>query len=197
MTDPVQARAVGRPWAGLALWTLAGLLLGGLAHLAMLVALPALADGTGLERLGALAGTGAFRPVSPTPALPWADPALRLAACRYDLRAGPYRLHVPLASGLGFVSVSFYGPDGLGYEALTGSAAVDGAIDAVLHTPAQSAVRSAAPAALQGGAGQSGTLHVVAPASKGLVVLRALVAAPNQEGAATATLAAATCGPAP
>lgn len=97
-----------------ALWAFAGLVLGGVIHIAVILTLPALATEGLWQRVLALDALN--RPVvlaapaaqQPNPLR--LDPELAYAVCRIDLREGPGYLRGTLPSG--YWSVAVYGPNG-------------------------------------------------------------------------------------
>lgn len=170
------------------LWSLVGVLIGILAHLVSVIALPRLSAQTGFQRIGVMAKADGFAilPADKTP-LPMPDPAIITAFCRYDLAGGAVRLHVPVPSG--FLSISFYTTAGLNFYALTDRAAANGAIDLTLYTPAQLAQVRA-----NEGPDQPGAPRLQAPQDRGLVALRALIAEPGEKAETERALTAARCG---
>src|SRR5687767_9714415 len=102
-----------------ALWGLGGLLLGGVVHLATVLLLPRVATQDAYSRLLAMAPVNAVAPIpDPTPeraVLPFMDPAVAAAVCRYDLANGPLKLTAPVSPA--YTSVSFYTRFGVPYYA--------------------------------------------------------------------------------
>jgi uncharacterized membrane protein len=97
-----------------ALWVAAGIVLGGIIHIAVILTLPALATEGLWPRISALGALN--KPV--VLAVPAAgepnplnlDPELAYAVCQLDLRAGPGYVRGTLPAG--FWSVAVYGPTG-------------------------------------------------------------------------------------
>ena len=83
------------------LWVLGAVLLGGIVHLATVLALPRAANQDAYSRLVPLAKVNAVVPLpSPTAEasiMPFMDPAFMAAVCRYDLTGGVIKLNVPLS----------------------------------------------------------------------------------------------------
>jgi len=171
-------------------WTLAGLLIGVLAHLISVVVLPRLSTQTGFQRAAAVAGTNGFNvfQADKTP-LPLPDPEMISAFCRYNLVDGPIKLTVPV--GADFLAISFYTSAGLNYYALTDRAAANGVIDLNLYTPAQLAQVRA-----KEGPDQPGSPRLQAASERGIVVLRALIPEPGEGAQIQLALSSAHCGPA-
>ena len=97
-----------------ALWAFAGVVLGGVIHIGVILTLPALAtEGlwqrvTALDALNKPVVLAAPDALQPNPLR--LDPELAYAVCRIDLREGPGYLRGTLPSG--FWSVAVYGPNG-------------------------------------------------------------------------------------
>jgi len=178
----------------LALWLLAGLLLGGVVHLTSILLLPRTASQDAYSRLEAITPVNAVAPL-PAPApdndvLPFMDPAFAVAVCRYDLTAAPLKLTTPV--GQAYTSVSFYTRFGVAYYAINDRAAGRRTVELDLMTPEQ---RSQLPDDEEVTAADR--LIVESPTPVGLVVLRALGPEPSAMAVARGVLAAAQCRPNP
>ena len=123
--------------------------------------------------------------------LPFADPAVAMAFCRYDLASGPIRVTAP--AGRAFSSISFHTRRGLVFYALTDKAATHGVIEAVLGTP----TGSSALAAHDDEEDPSHDLRVAAPAREGYVVIRVFSEFPSLYPEAEAEAKRLTCKPEP
>ena len=112
-------------------------ILAALVHLIVVLIVPLVASRDAFQRLEPLGGlneTVVLPRAGPTATLlPYADPAVAMGFCRYDLTQGPIRVTAP--SGRAFASISFHTKRGLVFYALTDRAATHGVIDAVLATP--------------------------------------------------------------
>ncbi len=121
------------------LWILAGVLLGGIVHLATILALPRTASQDAYARLAPITPVNAMTPIpAPTPAnalLPFMDPAFAVAVCRYDLSAGPMKFTAPVSQA--YTSVTFYTRYGVAYYAINDRAAGRRLIELDLMTTAQ------------------------------------------------------------
>lgn len=163
-------------------------------HLVSILLMPTLAPADALRRLAA--GTGANRieilpPVRPESMhVPFADPAVQLAVCRFDIAASPVFVRVRTADS--FVSVTLLAPTGRVLYTLTDRAAVRGLIDLRLLTRAQLQQLEAGEA--EGEPVQE--LRLELAETSGLVVIKALSPWPSLAAAAEETLAAARCDPA-
>jgi uncharacterized membrane protein len=176
------------------LWGLGGLLLGGLVHLATVLLLPRVATQNAYSRLLAMSPVNTVAPIpDPTPErapLPFMDPALAAAVCRYDLSNGPLKLTAPVTPA--YTSVSFYTRFGVAYYAINDRAAGRRVIELDLMTVEQ---RAQLPEDEEVTAADR--LIVESPTDTGLIVLRALAPEPGLMPNVRAALAAARCRPAP
>ena len=178
----------------LLLWLLAGLVLGGIVHLASVLLLPRTATQDAYSRLQPITPVNAVAPLpvpSPDSAiLPFMDPAFAVAVCRYDLASAPLKLTTPV--GQAYTSVSFYTRFGVAYYAINDRAAGRRVIELELMTAEQ---RSQLPDDEEVTAADR--LIVESPTQTGLVVLRALSPEPSSLPVARGILAAAQCRPNP
>jgi uncharacterized membrane protein len=174
----------------LALWLLGGILLGGIVHLATVLALPQLATQDAYSRLTPVAPVNAVA-VLPTTTpdqsvLPFLDPAFAMAVCRYDLTNGPLKFSVPVSPA--YTSVSFYTRNDIAYYAINDRAAGRRVIELELMTSAQ---RGELPGDEEVTAADR--LIVESPTLTGLIVIKALAVEPGLMPAAQTALAAAKC----
>ena len=174
------------------LWITGGLVLGGLVHLASIMALPRTATQDAYARLAPSAPVNGFAVLPPpTPAgssVPFMDPAFATAVCRYDLGRGPIKLAVPVTQA--YTSVTFYTRYDVAYYAINDRAAGRRSIDLDLMTPKQ---REELPDDEEVTAADR--LIVESPTVTGLIVARAFAPEPSLMPEATAALAAAQCRP--
>jgi uncharacterized membrane protein len=175
----------------LILWTLAGLLLGGIVHLATILLLPRTATQDAYARLEPLTPVNTMTPIAtPTPAqavLPFMDPAFAVAVCRYDLTTGPMKLTAPVSQA--YTSVTFYTRRGIAYYGINDRAAGRRTIELdLMTTPQHDAMPEEADVTA------ADRLIIESPATTGLIVVRALSPEPGLMPMAQATLAAAHCG---
>jgi len=178
----------------LLMWLLAGLVLGGIVHLASVLLLPRTATQDAYSRLAPITPVNAVAPL-PVPSpdnaiLPFMDPAFAVAVCRYDLANAPLKLTTPV--GQAYTSVSFYTRFGVAYYAINDRAAGRRVIELELMTAEQ---RSQLPDDEEVTAADR--LIVESPTQTGLVVLRALSPEPSALPVARGILAAAQCRPNP
>ena len=172
------------------LWTLAGILLGGIVHLATVLALPRTATQDAYARLAPMTPVNAVTPLPPpTPGnavLPFMDPAFAVAICRYDLGSGPIKLTAPVSQA--YTSVTFYTRRGVAYYGINDRAAGRRSIELDLMTTAQ---HDAMPE--EADVTAADRLIIESPSTTGLIVLRALSPEPGLMPMAQAALAAARC----
>ena len=172
------------------LWTLAGVILGGIVHLATILVLPRTASENAYDRLAPITQVNVMTPIpGPTPAkatLPFMDPAFAVAVCRYDLGQGPMKLTVPV--GLAYTSVSFYTNRDIAYYAINDRSAGRRAIELDLMTPAQ---RAEMPEDEEITAADR--LIVESPSLTGIIAIRALAPDAGLMPMAKRTIDAARC----
>jgi len=172
------------------LWILAGILLGGIVHLATILALPRTASQDAYARLAPITPVNAMTPIpAPTPAnaiLPFMDPAFAVAVCRYDLSAGPMKFTAPVSQA--YTSVTFYTRYGVAYYAINDRAAGRRLIELDLMTTPQ---REDLPD--DENVTAADRLIIESPTLTGLIVVRALIPEPGLTPMARASLADAKC----
>ena len=178
----------------LLLWLLAGLVLGGIVHLASVLLLPRTATQDAYSRLAPITPVNAVAPL-PVPSpdnaiLPFMDPAFAVAVCRYDLANAPLKLTTPV--GQAYTSVSFYTRFGVAYYAINDRAAGRRVIELDLMTARQ---RADLPDDEEVTAADR--LIVESPTATGVIVVRALGPEPGMMPMARRALAAAQCKPQP
>jgi uncharacterized membrane protein len=164
-----------------------------LVHFVVVLLAPYVASRDAFARLaplGALNDTVLMQRGGPAQKmLPYADPAVAMAFCRYDLTSGPIRVQAP--AGRSFSSISFHTRRGLVFYALTDKAAIHGVVEAVLGTPAE--VRALA--AHDDEESPSHDLRVAAPASEGFVLMRVFSEFPSLYAEAEEQAKRLTCKP--
>jgi uncharacterized membrane protein len=172
------------------LWIIGGILLGGVVHLATVLAMPRAATQDAYSRLAPIAPVNAMvplpEPTAQTSILPFMDPAFASAVCRYDLSSGMIKLNAPVSEA--YTSVTFYTRESVAYYAINDRAAGRRAIELDLMTAQQHAqipededVTSA------------DRLIIDSPTNTGLIVLRALAPETDLMPTARRALAAAQC----
>jgi uncharacterized membrane protein len=172
------------------LWTLAGILLGGIVHLATILVLPRTASQDAYTRLSPITPVNAMTPLPrPTPGkalLPYMDPAFAVAVCRYDLANGPMRLTAPVSQA--YTSVTFYTRLSVAYYGINDRAAGRRTIELYLMTTPQ---HDAMPE--EADVTAADRLIIESPTTTGLIVLRALSPEPGLMPMAQASVNGARC----
>ena len=166
-----------------------------LVHVIVVLIAPSVADRdafTRLAPLGELNETVSLPRATPAERLlPYTDPAVAMAYCRYDLASGPIRVRAP--AGRSSSSISFHTRRGLAFYALTDKAAAKGIVDVVLGAPAD--IRALA--AHDDEESPSRDLRIVAPAREGYVLSRVFSEFPSLYPEAEAEAKRLTCEPEP
>lgn len=173
-----------------AIWIVGGILLGGIVHLASVLAMPGAASDDAYARLAKLAPLNTMVPLpAPTPKasiMPFMDPAFAEAVCRYDLSDGSIKLNAPV--GKAYTSVTFYTRESVAYYAINDRAAGRRAIELDLMTPQQHA---ALPKELD--VTEADRLIIDSPTTTGIIVARALAPQAGLMPMARRALAGAKC----
>src|SRR6201996_1476134 len=172
------------------LWILAAILLGGIVHLATVLAMPQTATEDAYSRLAPLTPVNKVVPLpSPTAKgalMPFMDPAFATAVCRYDLSGGSLKLIAPVSQA--YTSVTFYTRKSVAYYAINDRAAGRRTIELDLMTPEQHAEVPE-----EEDVKDADRLIIESPSNSGLIVLRALAPEPGLMRMARRALAGATC----
>lgn len=173
-----------------ALWLFAGLILGGVVHLATILLLPRTATRDAYARLEPITPVNAFKLLpAPQPdqaVIPFMDPAFATAVCRYDLSRGSLKLTAPVSQA--YTSVTFYTRSGIAFYAINDRAAGRRTVELDLMTPAQ---HEALPT--EEDVTAADRLIVESPTPAGLIVVRALIPEPALQPMANAAVSAAQC----
>ena len=180
--------------AGL-LWCLGVLCVAGIVHILAVFNLPKLERAEPLARIAALTKRSELTLLpQAVPGAEWApfsDPALAQGACLFDLTHGPMRLSGEI-DGDKMLTLSFRTPAGDIFYSMTDRAAQRGRIDVLVLTPEQLETLEAEtdedePAPQE--------LRLVAPTTKGFVLVNALAAFPSQRTEAEQRVKAISCEP--
>jgi uncharacterized membrane protein len=176
------------------LWIIGGILLGGVVHLATVLAMPRAATQDAYSRLAPIASVNVMTPLpgptAQTSTLPFMDPAFASAVCRYDLSAGIIKLNAPVSDA--YTSVTLYTRESVAYYAINDRAAGRRAIELDLMTAQQ---HTQIPEDEDVTAADR--LIIDSPTTTGLIVLRALAPEPGLMPMARRALAGAQCRIAP
>jgi uncharacterized membrane protein len=172
------------------LWFLGAILLGGIVHLATVLAMPQAATQDAYSRLAPLTPVNTVvqlaAPTPQTSIIPFMDPAFAAAVCRYDLSSGIIKLNAPVSQA--YTSVTFYTLKSVAYYAINDRAAGRRAIELDLMTPEQHAQLPE-----EEDVTAADRLIIESPSKTGLIVLRALATEPGLMPMARQALAGAQC----
>ena len=173
-----------------ALFIVGGLLLAGIIHIAVVLLLPDFANRDAWTSMGRFGADGAFHvlPMTEpgTEPLPYLDPRMAYAACRFSLDEAPIRIRAAMPDE--FWSLAVFDRRGSNLYSLNDRTAERTDIDLVIATPLQLArLRENPIDALA----QSIVIEV--PASRGFILIRAFVPDTMDAARVAGALAAAQC----
>ena len=172
------------------LWIVGGILLGGIVHLATVLAMPRAATQDAYSRLVPMTPINKMvalpAPTAKSSIMPFMDPAFAEAVCRYDLSNGSIKLNAPVSDA--YTAVTFYTRNSVAYYAINDRAAGKRAIELDLMTPAQHAQVPE-----EEDVTAADRLIIDSPTTTGLILLRALAPTPSLMPMARQALAAAQC----
>jgi uncharacterized membrane protein len=175
-------------WLG---WIAAGILLGGIAHLATVLLLPVAATRDAYARLQPVTETNKVTLLpQPSPGgalLPFMDPAFATGVCRYDLTLAPVKLQLLVSPA--YTAVSFYTRRGHAFYAINDRAAGRRTIELELMTTQQRGQVQEDEEVTA-----ADRLIVESPTETGLILLRALAPEPGAMPIVRGILASAQCG---
>jgi uncharacterized membrane protein len=167
-------------------------LLAVLVHVLTILIMPAVAARTGAQLLLARASGPGVQLIPPAvpgdSATPFADPAMALAVCTFDLAEGPHRVRAQ--TGDHFTSLVVVGAAGEVLHGLTDKAAVRRSLDVLIGTDQQ--IRAAEAQDGEDRITQEVRLRI--GAQRGLVVLRSLAPRAAEAPAAQEVLRRVQCG---
>jgi uncharacterized membrane protein len=173
-------------------WALACLIIAGIVHISSILAMPWLAPKDAYAHMASIAPLFHMTSLPPTApggrSTPFDDPALAQAVCRYDLSEGPLRLHANLPSDE-LTLFSFHERYGQIYYSMNDRGAPRGQLDVLLLTqPQLDAVE------VNDNEGElPKELRIVAPSSRGFILLRALAERPGEMEDARARVMSVAC----
>ncbi|GLK67871.1 DUF1254 domain-containing protein [Hansschlegelia plantiphila] len=168
-----------------------GLTLGGLVHIASLLAVPSLARDSAYDRLSGANADGRFAVLADdggeADALPFRDPAFVTAVCRYDLSRGSVTIRAALPSTYGVLSV--HNRSGLPFYALTDRATTDGAVEVTILS-----AEDVAAAEVQDPPEGRPALRIVSPTPTGFVLVRLFASGESARPGLRDLASKASCG---
>lgn len=136
---PRARRSVADHLVGLGLSLAAVFVVAGIVHIVSILLIPMLAPNDAFARVSALAPPGTLTllpPAGPASPVPFRDPAVAVALCRYDLRTGPLRVTASIDEQI-MLAVSFHSRRGRPFYGLTDRSGNEGKIDLVVMTAEQ------------------------------------------------------------
>jgi len=163
-----------------------------LVHIVAILIIPLYASHDAFARLSPLGPVNATillpQPGPGARLIPYGDPAVAAAFCRFDLSAGPLRVKAP-ADPSGFASLSFHTRRGSIFYAITDKAAMHGMLEALVLTEDQ--LRAVAAKDDEDTPVQE--LRIVSTANTGFVLMRALSEQPSLYPRAQSAVQALSC----
>ena len=172
------------------LWIVGGILLGGIVHFGVVLALPSTATQDAFSRLQAITPVNKMvplpQPTAEKAVMPLMDPAFALAVCRYDLEDGPIKLTAPVSQA--YTSVSFYTRRDIAFYAIGDRSAGKHRFELNLMTAEQKAQLPEDEEVTA-----ADRLIITSPTETGLILLRALAPEPGLLPMAREALAQAKC----
>lgn len=171
---------------------LIAIVLGGLIHIAAVLALPSVAPKNAFARLKPLGEANVMielPPVKPgEETMPMQAPDVRYAFCRYDLSAGPVRLSAVVPDDLWLIA--FYTPRGDNFYAVSGADMRRGRVDMIINETGQPVPEA------EGDAPEEQEVVVVeSPLKEGIAMIRAPLSGASRSARTAEALNAATCAP--
>ena len=167
-----------------------GILLGGIIHIAIIFLVPTYSTRDAWTAVGRFGDDNQFHilpRVEPgTEALPYLDPTMAYAVCRYSLSKGPIRMRATLPDT--FWSLALFDRRGRNIYSLNDRSAEESVLDLVVATPVQNAeVKETPRASLES------AIIIESPATSGFALLRVFVSDPTLAEPAAAALRGAQC----
>ena len=177
---------------------LAGVLfVAGLVHIVAILVMPQVATHDAYARLSALAKPGETtllpRALPGREVTPYEDPAFAQAVCLYDLADGPLHVHADLPDNR-LLTISFRTRTGQVFYSMTDRASLHGTIDVRIMTQPQLDT-------IEENEGDEDNdqplkeLRLVAPDTKGFVLINAMSTYPSERADAEAEVKSVSCAP--
>lgn len=159
-----------RVWIAWILYGLAALVLAGITHIVAVLDLPYRVSDDSFTRITAVAPVNTMAVLKPpgiaNDGIPFRDPAMAMAVCRYDLSPGPLRISIePFDQA--FLSVAIHGRHGESLYGLTTRANERSTITMVMMTPSQAQEAEAR----DSGEEPTHDLRLTSPETQGFVTL--------------------------
>src|SRR3984893_1331069 len=174
------------------LWLLGVLAIAGITHIVAVFALPEIAAKDTFARISELAKPGRLTILPPSrpdkQVMPFADPAMVQSVCPFDLSQGGLRLHADVEGGR-LLTFSFRTSAGQVFYSMSDLAAQQGKIDVVVLTPAQLEIAEAN----DDEDDPSQDLRLIAPETKGFVIISAFAAYQSERAEAEERVKSVAC----
>lgn len=169
----------------------AALVLGGIIHVAAVLAMPYLAPRGAWDRLSALTEANEMQVLpAATPehqTLPLMAPGVRYAVCRFDISEGAVRLRTPVPED--FWIIALYTPDGRNFYTISGGELKREEIEIVISTESE-AVFEIGASILDN---LDDLLVVAAPQTRGIAMIRAPLPGPSHAARTEQALEESSC----
>jgi uncharacterized membrane protein len=172
------------------LFAIGGVLLGGIIHITIIFLVPTYSTRDAWTSVGRFGDDNQFhllpRAEPGTEPLPYLDPGMAYAVCRFSLSKSPVRMRAALPDTFWLLAV--FDRRGRNIYSLNDRSAEDGSLDLVVATPLQNAeLKQASRATLES------SIIIENPATSGFALLRVFVPDPTLADPAIAALVAAKC----
>lgn len=172
------------------LFAIGGVLLGGIIHIAIILLVPSYSTRDAWTSVGRFGDDNQFhllpRAEPGTEALPYLDPGMAHAVCRFSLAKGPVRMRATLPET--FWSLAVFDRRGRNIYSLNDRSAENSALDLVVATPVQVAELKQEPRE-----DIESSIVIENPGNSGFALLRVFVADPTLASQATEALGKADC----
>ena len=172
------------------LFAVGGLVLGGIIHIAIIFLVPTYSTRDAWTSVGRFGDDNQFhllpRSEPGTEPLPYLDPSMTYAVCRFSLAKGPVRMQAKLPDA--FWSLAIFDRRGRNLYSLNDRSAENGALDLVVATPLQVAELKQTPRETL-----EPSITIESPATGGFALLRVFVSDPTLAEPAAVALGGAAC----
>jgi len=172
------------------LFIIGGILLGGIVHIAIIFLVPTYSTRDAWTAVGRFGDDNQFhilpRAEPGTEALPYLDPTMTYAVCRYSLNKGPVRMRASLPDT--FWSLAVFDRRGRNIYSLNDRSAEDSTLDLVVATPVQQAELKQVPRE-----SLESAIIIESAATNGFALLRVFVPDPTLAEPAATALRGAQC----
>jgi uncharacterized membrane protein len=191
--------SLGDRFFSLLLYLTGVLCVAGFVHIVSILMMPHVAAHDAYQRFAVLTKPGKTTLLPQTQPgheiAPFADPALAQAVCLYDLADGPLHVHADLPDNR-LLTISFRTRTGEVFYSMTDRASLHGTIDVTIMTQAElEAAQQNDDDSDDDNDQPLKELRLVAPDTKGFVLINALSAYPSERAEAEAEVKSVACAP--